>query len=148
MVIPRASWELYEQLLVATQGQNLRITYDDGALEITSPLPEHKAAKKVIGGFIEAVVLDLRLPMRRMGSTTLQRKSLRKGAEADECYYIQHAKQMHGKKRVDLRRDPPPDLVLEVDLTHRTPDKRRVYAAMGAFRKFGTFRTDAWTFCT
>jgi Uma2 family endonuclease len=131
LVLNDASWELYEQLLKEVGDQNLRLTYDDGVLEIMSPLPEHETVKKVVGGFIEIAALVLKIPMRRLGSTTFKRKSLRKGTEADECYYIQRAKDVARKKRIDLQRDPPPDLVLEVYTSYFTIDKRRIYAAMG-----------------
>jgi len=32
---------------------------------------------------------------------------------------------------VDLSQDPPPDLVIEVDITHTDIDKLRLYASMG-----------------
>ena len=131
LVLNDASWELYERLLKEVGDQNLRLTYDDGVLEIMSPLPEHETVKKIVGGFIEIAAVVLKIPMRRLGSTTFKRRSLRKGTEADECYYIQHAKNVAGKKRIDLKRDPPPDLVLEVYISYFTIDKRRVYAAMG-----------------
>ena len=56
--------------------------------------------------------------MRRLGSATFKKRTLRRGTEADECYYIQHEKQARGKKQIDLRRDPRPDLVLEADISH------------------------------
>ena len=31
----------------------------------------------------------------------------------------------------DAKRDPPPDLVVEVDVTHRSVDREPVYAALG-----------------
>jgi Uma2 family endonuclease len=38
---------------------------------------------------------------------------------------------MRGKKQLDLRRDPPPDLVLEVDVTHSSLNRLAIYAALG-----------------
>ena len=77
LVLNDASWELYEKLLKEAGDQNLRLTYDDGVLEIMSPLPEHETVKKVVGGFIELAAVALQIPMRRLGSTTFKRKSLR-----------------------------------------------------------------------
>jgi Uma2 family endonuclease len=37
---------------------------------------------------------------------------------------------MIGKKRVDLRFDPPPDLALEVVVTHRALDRMTIYARL------------------
>lgn len=131
VVLNDVSWALYQQLLKTVGEQNLRLTYDHGMLEIMSSLPEHEIAKKLIARLVEAMTEELSIRMNSLGSTTFKRKSLLKGLEPDECYYIQNEQAIRGKKRLDLRRDPPPDLVVEVDLSYRTVDKRRIYAAMG-----------------
>ena len=38
---------------------------------------------------------------------------------------------VRGLKRIDLRRDPPPDLVIEVDVTHSSVPRMPIYAALG-----------------
>ena len=43
------SWELYEHLLKVVGTRPLHLTYDNGELEIMSPLPEHKNAGRMIG---------------------------------------------------------------------------------------------------
>ena len=43
----------------------------------------------------------------------------------------QHEAQVRDKNRLDLRSDPPPDLVVEIDITHRDVDRLSIYAAMG-----------------
>jgi Uma2 family endonuclease len=42
------------------------------------------------------------------------------GIEPDQCFYIEHEPQIRGKRRLDLKNDPPPDLALEIDVTSRT----------------------------
>jgi hypothetical protein len=37
---------------------------------------------------------------------------------------------MRGRRRVDLRVDPPPDLALEVDVTRRSLDRMSIYARL------------------
>ena len=131
VVLYAASWDLYERLLKEINGQNLRLTYDDGVLEIMSPLPEHERLKKVLARMIETLSEELDIPISSFGSTTFKRKALLKGTEPDECYYVKHERKMRSRRKLDLRRDPPPDLMLEVDITHHDLDKRRVYAGLG-----------------
>jgi hypothetical protein len=50
VVINNANWALYQQLLKVVGEQNLRLTFDEGVLEIMSPLPEHEKVKKVSRG--------------------------------------------------------------------------------------------------
>jgi Uma2 family endonuclease len=75
-----------------------------------SPLPEHEDPKRVIGRMIETLTLELNLPMKSLGSTTFRRKDKAKGLEPDECYYFREEKKMRGRKRLDMRKDPPPEL--------------------------------------
>ena len=70
------------------------------------------------------------LKLKSMGSTTLNREDLDWGAEPDNSYYIQNQPLVAGRN-VNLDRDPPPDLVVEIDITHTDIDKNRLYAAMG-----------------
>lgn len=130
VVLYDVDWDLYQKLLNKVREQNVRLTYDQGVLEIMSPLPEHESIKTLIGSFVETLAVEMNIPMAPLGSTTFKRKSLLRGLEPDECYYVQHERDVRGKKRLDLRRDPPPDLVVEVDVSYRTVDKRQIYAAM------------------
>jgi Uma2 family endonuclease len=56
---------------------------------------------------------------------------LKKGLEPDECYYVQHAADVEGKDELDLKKDPPPDLAIEIDITHRSIPRLPIYAALG-----------------
>ena len=38
---------------------------------------------------------------------------------------------MRGKRQLDLDRDPPPDLVVEVDVTRTSLDRLKIFAALG-----------------
>jgi Uma2 family endonuclease len=109
----------------------VRLTYDRGNLEIISPLREHEKFKTIIGGLIETLSVEFDIPIEPLGSTTFRRKRLAKGLEADECYYIQHGPDVRGGGEINLERDPPPDLAVEIDITHHAIDRDRVYAALG-----------------
>ena len=131
VVIQPASWELYEKLLKETEEQHLRMVYDEGTLEIMSPRYDHEDVKKLLGRMIEIVAEETDADIKSFGSATYRRQSRRKGLEADESYYLKSEPKIRGKRRLDLQRDPPPDLVVEVDLTSHTLDKLRVYAGLG-----------------
>lgn len=70
--------------------------------------------------------------IKSMAATTLRRHDLYKRAEPDRCYYIQNEALVRGRT-VDLEKDPPPDLVIEVDITHTAINKSSLYAVMGVF---------------
>jgi Uma2 family endonuclease len=131
IVLEHADWGQYERLLREFSETHIRLTYSDGRLELMSPLPEHERWKKRIGRLIEMLTLQRDMPLASFGSTTFRRKKLRKGLEPDESYYLRNVPSMQTKKRIDLRRDPPPDLVVEIDITHGSIEREPIYAALG-----------------
>lgn len=125
------TWEQYVQMLDALpQARAVRLTYSLGTLEISMPLEDHEQLKGFIGLFIRTLVIETGLKLKSLWSTTLNREDLDRGAEPDNAYYIQNRDSVAGKT-IDLQRDPPPDLVVEVDISHTDIDKNRLYAAMG-----------------
>ena len=125
------SWLSYQQILNALpDSRAARLTYDRGILEITMPLETHEYSSELIGLFIRILVLEMGLKLKSMRSTTINRPDLERGAEPDCAYYIQNQPKVAGKI-VDFSQDPPPDLVVEVDITHTDIDKNRLYASMG-----------------
>lgn len=131
LVMENVSWGLYGQLLRATERQHLSLTYDRGRLEIMSPLPEHERRKKILARCLETLAFERNIPIVCLGSTTFRQKSAKVGLEPDECYYIQHEPQMWSKNEIDLAKDPPPDLAIEVDITRRAIERPSVYARLG-----------------
>jgi Uma2 family endonuclease len=125
------TWQAYQQILHALpQSRSARLTYDCGILEITTPLESHEFALRLIERFIIILIFEMGMKIKTMGSTTMDREELDRGAEPDCAYYIQNQSQVAGRT-VDFTTDPPPDLVVEVDITHTDIDKNRLYAAMG-----------------
>jgi Uma2 family endonuclease len=82
------------------------------------------------------------LNIKTMESTTLDRPGLKAGAEPDQRYYIANEPLVRGKI-VDLSVDPPPDLVVEVDITHTNIDKNLLYAALGV-PEFWRYNGKTW----
>jgi Uma2 family endonuclease len=124
-------WQRYQQILQALGNhRSARLTYDEGTLEITMPLEDHDYAVRLIELFIRVLVVEMGLKIKTMGSTTLDREDLNRGAEPDGGYYIKNQPLVKGRN-VDLRKDPPPDLIVEVDITHSDINKFRLYANMG-----------------
>ncbi len=125
------SWQTYENLLTElSASRRLRLTYNRGTLEIMVPPPEHESYKKIVGRFVETLAEELEVRIQPLGSTTFKRPEL-SGAEPDECFYIKNVKFIKGKKRINLQQDPPPDLVVEIDITSSSKNRFEVYADMG-----------------
>lgn len=125
------SWKNYEKMLEALgEHRFARLTYDEGTLEIRRQLEGHENSGRMIELFIRILVVEMGLKVKTMGATTLNRPDLLKGVEPDNAYYIQNQPKVAGKI-VDLKQDPAPDLVIEVDITHTDIDKPALYARLG-----------------
>lgn len=133
IVLKGISWAAYESLVADLErsGQHIYLTYDQGNLEIMPPSPFHERYKTVIGRLIETMSMEMGIPIAGLGSTTFKREDLARGLEPDECYYVQRVKEMRGKFEIDLLRDPPPDLAIEMDHTHHAKKRDGIYAALG-----------------
>lgn len=132
VLLRNVRWSTYEALL-ADMGERggVRLTYDRGDLEIMSPSPKHERGKSLIGRMVETLTLELGIPVRTAGSTTLRRAFLEKGLEPDECYWVTREAEVRGRDDLDLDVDPPPDLAIEVDITSSSLDRMGIYAALG-----------------
>jgi Uma2 family endonuclease len=137
-------WQSFKQIhQLLTDRTRARFTYDNGVLEITMPLEAHERAARLIELFIRILVVEMGMKLKTMGSTTLDREDLLKSAEPDNGYYIQNYA-LVADHEIDLDRDPAPDLVVEVDITHTDINKNRLYASLGV-PEFWRFNGQTWT---
>jgi Uma2 family endonuclease len=125
------SWNFYEQLLAEIGDRPIRVTYDQGRLELMAPSYLHEGYSRAFSLLIGVAAEEFDLPIKGAGSTTFRRADLLRGLEPDQCFYIQHVADILGKTELDLTVDPPPDLAFEVDLTRRALDRMEIYAALG-----------------
>jgi len=131
LVLYGVSWDEYTRMLRAFADRpGHRLTYDRGTLEIMSPLFKHEFSAELLGRFVVVLTEELGLPLQAGRSTTFRRRRMRRGLEPDHSWWIAHAPQMRGRERVDLRVDPPPDLAVEVDVTHCSLNRMSIYARL------------------
>jgi Uma2 family endonuclease len=123
------SWDAYEKLVDSMGESQVRLTYDNGDLEIMTLSLRHERFGGWLGRLIEMLTFELDRPICSGGSTTLKRKLKKKGLEPDECYWLEHAEQMLGKKKFNPRQDPPPDLAVEINISHSSLKRLPIYAA-------------------
>jgi Uma2 family endonuclease len=124
-------WDFYESLLRRVGDRHIFITYDRGRMELMSPSWKHDKRARRLGLLIGYLADSLDMAIEGGGSTTFRREDLDRGLEPDQCFYIEGAERVRGKDQIDLERDPPPDLVVEVEITRRTLDRGAIYAALG-----------------
>ncbi|MEC4805713.1 MAG: Uma2 family endonuclease [Jaaginema sp. PMC 1079.18] len=132
VVLHNISWQQFENLLVDLgESRAARVAYHDGSLEIMTPLPEHEYYKEAISIAIQDIAEVLDQDYESLGSTTWKREIKKAGVEPDNCFYFQNEAKIRGKLEFDLSQDPPPDLVLEIDLTSKSLNRFPIYARLG-----------------
>jgi Uma2 family endonuclease len=132
LLLEGVDWQTYSRLLkVFSERPRIRLTYDRGRLEIMSPLLRHDNDSRFLFRLVEALTEELELPLLTGGATTLRRRLQQRGAEPGECFWIASADRLTDNERLDLRRDPPPDLAVEVDVTSSSINRMPIYAALG-----------------
>ncbi|MEG3988023.1 Uma2 family endonuclease [Microcoleus sp. S28C3] len=131
VILKGVSWSTFKALLADVgDDRTWRIAYDEGVLEIRMPLEEHEEPKRLIESFVEAIVDELEIELRSLGSLTLEREDLTRAVEPDSCFYIQNESLVRGRN-INLPNDPPPDLAIESDYTNSSVNKFTIYAAIG-----------------
>ena len=132
LILNDVPWEEYEELLSDLgEGYAVRIAYDRGRLEIMSPTARHERYKDLLLRLVDSLAETNEVVLETRGSTTFKEKQLLQGAEPDTCFYVENAKRIIGKGNIDLAKDPPPDIIVEVDVSHQSTGKLSFYSAIG-----------------
>ena len=108
-----------------------KIVYLDGRVWLVSPSSVHERIKRRLGNFVSTLLLELDLPYEEMSQTTFRRRGRRGGVEGDQTFYIANVERVRGKKKLDLRADPPPDLVIEAVYSHDATAAIEVWRRLG-----------------
>ena len=132
VILQNVSWRLFENLLDEL-GENraARLAYDQGVLEILSPLMPHEHNKRLIERLIEILCEELDLNIKSVGSMTCKREDLQRGIEPDSGFYIQNEPLVRQREELNFPQDPPPDLMVEVDFSSSSLNKEPIYLALG-----------------
>ena len=132
IILHGVSWETYEQLLSDFQDSHAaHFTYDRGVLEIMVLSFKHETVNRTLAHLVSMIAEELQIDTISAGSTTFKRQDLAKGFEPDSCFYIQNEGRISGKAEIDLDTDPPPDLIIEIDISSSSLNKFPVYAHIG-----------------
>lgn len=126
------SWDDYRELLdVVGEASGLRISYGDGRLQIMTLSFKHEKYVRLIERLVGHLSITRRLRVLFYGGATMKKEEVRKGVEPDACFYVENASVVGKKDVIDLASDPPPDIVVEIDLHHESISKFPIYAEMG-----------------
>lgn len=96
-----------------------RLKYRHGELFLMSPLPDHGRKAAILANIVRVILEHLGKEYDEFTPITLELPE-ESGIEPDYCFYIDNWQAVSGKARINWTIDPPPDLVIEVDIASYT----------------------------
>lgn len=131
VILHGISWDTYERLLAEhNESSSIHFAFDQGTLEIMVLSAKHEALKHTLALVVDVIAEELGIDVYGLGSTTFRRGDLGRGFEPDACFYIRNEALVRGKDEIDLTVDPPPDLVIEIDITSPSLNKQPIFSAL------------------
>ncbi len=132
VILYGVSWETYERLLAERQdAAGPRFTYDEGELEIMVVSAGHEGPNRILARLVDVAAEELGIDAHPLGGLTIKRSDLHKGFEPDSCFYFANAPAVRDKEQIDPAIDPPPDLIIEVDVSRSSLPRPPIFAAFG-----------------
>ncbi len=114
------SWEDYQRLAQQRGDSSIpRIKYRNGEILLMAPLPVHGRDAHILGRIVTVLLEHKEQDHEAFTPITIDLPE-EGGIEPDYCFYIDNWQTVVGKWRIDWQTDPPPDLVIEVDVTSFT----------------------------
>lgn len=123
-------WKAYVAFSDGLGERPLRVTYDQGEMEIMSLSPRHKIDKKRLARLVDILAEELEIETLTAGSMTCRNEAMLRGFEPDDSYWIEHEPLVRGRKDIDLEVDPPPDLMFEIEVSRSALDRMGIHAAL------------------
>jgi Uma2 family endonuclease len=131
VVLENVAWETYQRLLFEV-GEQARLTYDRGCLEIEmSPLLKHEAPKRLLESIVEFFCEEHEIPFLPLGSTTFSLEEKRQGTEPDSGFILGERANISEDYTESAPETMSPDLVIEVDVTSPSVGKDSLYHTLG-----------------
>jgi Uma2 family endonuclease len=133
VILHNISWETYERILADYEDvSSPHFAYCDGDLEIMVMGFQHETLKMELSELVAEIARVLEIDYKSAGSTTFRKEKKKKGFEGDATFYFENVETVRRKKEIDLSKgDPPPELVIEVDITHGSLPRFPIFAGIG-----------------
>jgi len=114
------TWQDYCQLRDSRGDSSIpRIKFRNGEILLMSPLPKHGREANILADIVKALLDSQNRNYEAFTPITMDLPE-ETGIEPDYCFYIDNWQASVGKDRIDWRHEPPPDLVIEIDVTSYT----------------------------
>ncbi len=133
LVLHGIEWEQYVKINDALPDRaGLRMIYIGGSLTFLTLSRRHDWFEDCLNKIVMVVALHRSIEQEVAGSATFRLDAEKVGVEGDRTYYFgANAEVMSGPLNIDLTTQPPPDLAIEVEVTHPADKAVAAYARIG-----------------
>ena len=132
VILQDVSWETYNRLVKEQMGKReIRLSYSEGCLQIMVESIKHGKLAGILGEIVSEIGDLLEMDFVVAGSTTFRKETGKKGFEPDDSFYFQNAAQIRRNDDINLAVDPPPELIIEVDVTSPSLPRFPIFAEVG-----------------
>lgn len=132
VTMAKIGWDDFEAIArMKGDGRRPRLIYGQGRLTLVSPSQRHERGIDRIDTLIKEVCVGLGIPCTPTRATLFRRRDLDRGIEGDGTYYLANEPAARGDEEIDLNVDPPPDLAVEVEITHPAAEAVETWRTLG-----------------
>ena len=126
-------WDQYVAITDAMGVQpGVKCVYLNGSLTLLTTSLGHEGFAPYFNQIIVAIVGGCDIACVPAGGTTFRIKAQGAGVQGDQVYYLGvDADRMRGVREVDLESQPPPNLAIEVEVTHPADEVMAIYGRLG-----------------
>jgi len=127
------SWDAYVTISEALdEHQGVRMIYCDGRLILMGKSRRHERLAEFLGHLVMAVAAHSQLDCEPSREATFRRRPKEAGLEGDGTFHFgANAQKMRGLEDYDFELDPPPDLAIEVEVSHSADDAIAAWGRLG-----------------
>jgi Uma2 family endonuclease len=133
LVLRDVPWESYVAINDAmVERPSIRMSYCDRRLTLLTESRKHGWSSRCLFALVVALAEGLGMSCEVAGSATFRKQEKSGGVEGDETFYFgEHAERMKGPQDIDLHVQPPPDLAIEIEVSHSADDAVTVWGRLG-----------------
>jgi Uma2 family endonuclease len=132
LTVNGVTWDEYWRLVLwrdEYRTHSVRLTFGRGELSVMVITNEHERLKKFLDTFLSVWLDVTNTDYLPSGELTHHRDDIERGFEPDECYYIQNWQKVTGTREIDFKTDPPPDLMIEIEVSRTVVSRLPTIAA-------------------
>jgi len=85
LILQNVGWDSYTAMLGIVGDRRIRVTYDNGTMEVGMPSQRHEQASQLLGLFVPRFAEELEIAHEPLGMTTCRKREMGKGLEPDQC---------------------------------------------------------------